>query len=36
MKSIALALVGTLLMAGLSLAAPKDQTYTGEITDSEA
>ena len=34
MKSIALALVATLLMAGLSLAAPKDQTYTGEITDS--
>jgi len=34
MKRIALALVGTLLMAGLSLAAPKDQTYTGEITDS--
>jgi len=35
MKSIALALVGTLLMAGLSLAAPKDQTYTGEIMDSK-
>src|ERR1700675_1632265 len=34
MKRIALALVGTLLMAGLSFAAPKDQTYTGEITDS--
>ena len=34
MKSIALALVGTLPMAGLSLAAPKDQTYTGETTDS--
>jgi hypothetical protein len=34
MKSIALALVGTLLMAGLSWAAPKDQIYTGEITDS--
>ena len=34
MKSLALALVGTLLMAGLSLAAQKDQTYTGEITDS--
>ena len=34
MKRIALALVGTLLMARLSLAAPKEQTYTGEITDS--
>ena len=34
MKSTALALAGTLLMAGLSLAAPNDQTYTGEITDS--
>jgi hypothetical protein len=34
MKRMALALVGTLLMAGLSLAALKDETYTGEITDS--
>jgi len=35
MKRIAFALVGTLLIAGLSLAALKDQTYTGEITDSQ-
>jgi hypothetical protein len=33
-ETIALALVGMLLIAGLSLAAPKDQIYTGEITDS--
>jgi Protein of unknown function (DUF5818) len=33
MKRIALALAGTLVMAGLTQAAPKDQTYTGEITD---
>ena len=34
MKRIALAVAGTLLMTGLTLAAPKDQIYTGEITDS--
>jgi type 1 fimbria pilin len=34
MKRIVLALAGVLLMAGLTLAAPKDQTFTGEVTDS--
>jgi len=35
MKKIATGLAATLLLFGLSLATPKDETFTGEIMDSQ-
>jgi hypothetical protein len=34
MKKITLSLAATLVLVGISFAAPKDATYTGEIMDS--
>ena len=35
MKKLIMGLVGSLLLAALAVAAPKDNTYTGEIMDNQ-